>query len=87
MHVYMYVCVYMCVYMHIYIEKHRVLCMCICMYIYIYIYVCMCVYVASAVIGLIKWAPDTGLRVTPMIPPWNSLAVGGVATCTVVSPQ
>ena len=43
--------------------------------------------VASAVIGLIKSAPDTGLRVTPMIPPWNSLAVGGVATCTVVSPQ
>jgi len=33
------------------------------------------------------YAPDTGLRVTPMIPPRNSLAVGGVATCTVVSPQ
>ena len=43
--------------------------------------------VASAVIGLIKSAPDTGLRATPMIPPRNSLAVGGVATCTVVSPQ
>jgi len=43
--------------------------------------------VASAVIRLIKSAPDTGLRVTPMIPPRNSLAVGEVATCTVVSPQ
>jgi len=37
--------------------------------------------------GLTKSAPDTGLRVTPMIPPWNSLAVGGVATCTIVSPR
>jgi len=35
--------------------------------------------------GLTKSAPDTGLRVTPMIPPRNSLAVGWVATCTVVS--
>jgi len=43
-------------------------------------------HVASAVIGLIKSAPDTGLRVTPMIPPRNSLAVGGVATCTVMPP-
>ena len=47
----------------------------------------LCLPVASAVIGLIKSAPDTGLRVTPMIPPRNSLAVGEVATCTVVSPQ
>ena len=41
----------------------------------------------SSVMGLTKSAPDTGLRVTPMTPPQNSLAVGGVATCTVVSPQ
>jgi len=41
----------------------------------------------SSVIRLTNSAPDTGLRVTPMIPSRNSLAVGGVATCTVVSPQ
>ena len=41
----------------------------------------------SSVMGLTKSAPDTGLRVTPMIPPRNSLAVGWVATRTVVSPQ
>ena len=40
-----------------------------------------------SVMGLTKSAPDTGLRVTPMIPPRNSLAVGWFATCTVVSPQ
>jgi len=40
---------------------------------------CTCYMVAKAVIGLIKSAPDTGLRVTPMIPPRNSLAVGEVA--------
>ena len=57
---------------------------CVCSYMYVFELVLP---VASAVIGLIKSAPDTGLRVTPMIPPWNSLAVGGVATCTVVSPQ
>ena len=38
----------------------------------------------SSVMGLTNSAPDTGLRVTPMIPPRNSLAVGGVATCTVI---
>ena len=41
----------------------------------------------QSVIRLTISAPDTGLRVTPMIPPRNSLAVGGVATCTVASPQ
>ena len=40
----------------------------------------------SSVMGLTKLAPDTGLRVTPMIPLRNSLAVGWVATCT-MSPQ
>jgi len=40
-----------------------------------------------SVMGVTKSGPDTGLKVTPMIPPRNSLAVGGVATCTVVSPQ
>ena len=39
----------------------------------------------SSVIRLTKSAPDTGLTVTPMIPLRNSLAVGGVATRTVVS--
>jgi len=33
----------------------------------------------SSVIELTRSAPDTGLRVTPMIPPRNSLLVGGVA--------
>ena len=37
----------------------------------------------SSVMELTKSAPDTGLRVMPMIPPRNSLAVGGVTTCTV----
>jgi len=41
----------------------------------------------SSEMGLTKLAPDTGLRVTPMIPPRNLLAIGWVATCTVVSPQ
>jgi len=41
----------------------------------------------SSVMGLTKLAPGTGLRVTPMILPRNSLAVGWVTTCTVVSPQ
>ena len=41
----------------------------------------------SSVIRLTISAPYTGLRVMPVIPPRNSLAVGGVATCTVASPQ
>jgi len=41
----------------------------------------------SSVIGQIKSAPDKGFRMTPMIPPRNSMAVVGVATCAVVSPQ
>ena len=41
----------------------------------------------SSVIGQLKSAPDKGLRMTPMIPPRNSLAVAGVATCAVASPQ
>ena len=41
----------------------------------------------SSVIRLTISAPDTGLRVTPVIPPRKSLAVGGVATWTVASPQ
>ena len=51
--------------------------------------VCSCAYCSkcSSVIRLTISAPDTGLRVTPMIPPRNSLAVGGVVTCTVASPQ
>jgi len=44
-------------------------------------------HLAGAVIGVNKSSPDTGLRVTPMIPPRNSLAVGWVVTCTAVSPQ
>jgi len=40
-----------------------------------------------SVMVLTKSAPDTGLKVSQMIPPRNSLAVGWVATCTVGSPQ
>ena len=41
----------------------------------------------SSVIGQLKSTPGMGPRMTPMIPPRNSLAVGGVATCAVASPQ
>jgi len=41
----------------------------------------------SSVIGQLKSAPDTGPRMTPVIPSWNSLAVGGVATWSVAFPQ